>query len=113
MVWYIIDYIYIVVETDPSFECSEYILFADFSTRKRFDSAQIERLKNLELLGVKSLPGSLSLSLIHHKFCVINLCCDIFQSFEVNIEQLDILRLIRSQCEQIVLDRILLQGDEM
>jgi hypothetical protein len=86
MIRYIIDYIRIVVEADPGFERSEYVLFADFSTRKRFDSAQIEHLKNIELLSIKSLPGSLSLSLIHHKFCVINLCCYILQRFEVNIE---------------------------
>ena len=106
----IIQYISFVVQRNPSLERIKYVFMIYLCVLESWDAVIVEQLQDINLLSIKSLPGSLSLKLIHNKFVIINFRSDIFQRFEVNVEQPNILSLVRNEDAYITFDRSKLQG---
>ncbi len=92
----IIQYIGLIVQTDPGLESIEYIFVVDLFILESWDAIGIEQLQNIDLLGIESLPCCLPLKLVHHKFVIVDFSSDVLQRFVVDVEKFDILRFVRN-----------------
>lgn len=82
----VVEYICVIVQTNPGLKCGQYVLSVDLSVLKSFNTTLVKKLEDVELLCVQSLPGCVSLGLIHDKLGIVDLSGNILECFEVDVE---------------------------